>query len=75
MTPTPHQTRAARNWLGWTQRQLAKKAQVGLSTIRDYERGRRTPVFHNQLAIKEALEIGGIEFAGEHTIRLGMARE
>src|SRR5437868_663523 len=53
------QSRAARGWLGWTQAQLAERAQVGLSTLRDFESGSRTPIQNNVAAIRRALEEGG----------------
>ncbi len=59
---SPEQIRAARNWLAWTQAELAEKAKVGLSTIRDYESGKRTPIANNLEAIKKALEAGGMRF-------------
>jgi ribosome-binding protein aMBF1 (putative translation factor) len=59
---SPEQVRAARNWLAWTQAELAAKANVGLSTVKDYEAGRRTPIANNLEAIKKALESGGIKF-------------
>ena len=40
---SPEQVRAARNWLAWTQAELAERANVGLSTVKDYEGGKRTP--------------------------------
>ena len=59
---SPEQVRAARNWLAWTQAELATKANVGLSTVKDYEGGRRMPIANNLEAIKKALESGGIKF-------------
>lgn len=59
---SPEQVRAARNWLAWTQADLAEKAKVGLSTIKDYESGKRTPIANNLDAIQKALESGGISF-------------
>jgi predicted transcriptional regulator len=59
---SPEQLRAARNWLGWTQQELANLAKVGLSTIKDFESGKRTPIANNAAAIKSALESGGISF-------------
>ena len=64
---TPEQLRAARNWKGWTQDELAKTAKVGLSTVKDFESGKRTPIFNNVLAIKAALEDAGMVF-GEGSI-------
>jgi len=52
----PEQSRAARAWLDWSQEDLAKNAQVSLSTIRDFEKGRRIPIRHNLAAIRYALE-------------------
>jgi transcriptional regulator with XRE-family HTH domain len=58
---SPEQVRAARGWLGWTQQVLAKRAHVGLSTIKDFEGGSRTPILNNLSAIRQALEGAGIE--------------
>ena len=60
---SPEQVRAARNWLAWTQAELADRAKVGLSTVKDYENGKRTPIANNLDAIQRALESGGITFA------------
>lgn len=59
---SPEQVRAARNWLAWTQAELASRANVGLSTVKDYEGGKRTPIANNLDALKKALESGGITF-------------
>ena len=59
---SPEQVRAARNWLAWTQAELAAKANVGLSTVKDYERGKRTPIANNLEAIEKALEDAGMRF-------------
>jgi transcriptional regulator with XRE-family HTH domain len=58
----PEQSRAARGWLNWTQADLADKARVGLSTVKDYEAGKRTPIANNLDAMKRALETFGIRF-------------
>lgn len=57
---SPEQCRAARGWLDWTQEELAGRAQVGLSTIRDFEKGRRTPIANNLAAIERALAEAGL---------------
>ena len=59
---TPEQSRAVRGWLDWTQAELAKRANVGLSTIKDFEAGRRMPIRNNLDAIRLALEIVGVTF-------------
>lgn len=57
---SPEQCRAARGWLGWTQDQLAERARVSLSTVRDFEKGRRTPIANNLEALIRALMDAGI---------------
>lgn len=59
---TPALSRGARGILDWTQEQLAKKANVSLSTVKDFEAGRRTPIANNLEALQRALEAAGLEF-------------
>ncbi len=59
---SPEQCRAARAWLGWPQPELAKRAKVGLSTVRDFETGMRTPIPNNREAMQRALETAGVRF-------------
>jgi transcriptional regulator with XRE-family HTH domain len=59
---TPAQARAARALLAWSQKDLASAAQVGLSTIADFEREARIPVLQNLMAMRRALEQAGVEF-------------
>lgn len=56
---SPEQCRAARGLLDWTQEELAEKAKVSRSTIRDFENGRHA--LHPSTAdqVVEALERGG----------------
>lgn len=58
----PAQCRAARAWLDWKQDALATASGVGLSTIRDFEGGKRSPIAANLAAMKAALEREGIVF-------------
>ncbi len=57
---SPEQCRAARAWLGWSQQDLAKRASVGLSTVKDFETGLRKPIANNLNALQKALEAGGM---------------
>lgn len=59
---TPAQSRAARGLLEWSQDQLAQASHLGLSTIRDFEKGRRVPTHNNLEAIQRALEAAGVQF-------------
>jgi DNA-binding transcriptional regulator YiaG len=61
-TMTPEQCRAARGWLDIGQDDLASAAGVSLSTVRDFEKGRRNPIANNLRAIQAALEQRGIAF-------------
>lgn len=57
--------RAARAWLGWNQLELASIANVGVSTIRDFETGLRKPMANNLQAIERALEQAGVKVVME----------
>lgn len=59
---TSEQCRAARAWLAWSQDDLAKAAGVGLSTVKDFEGGRREPIANNRKAIQAVLEREGFGF-------------
>src|ERR1017187_3623893 len=71
---TPEQSRAARGWLDWSQETLANLASVSMSTIRDFEKGRRTPIANNLSAIERVLETAGIRllFDGERAAGIGI---
>lgn len=53
---TADQCRAARAFANMSQEDLAKAARVGLSTVRNFETSRSTPVTNNLQAIMRVLE-------------------
>ena len=61
---TPATCRAGRGLIGLSQIHLAAAAQVGTSTVRNYEAGAEV-LASNVQAIREALEKGGVEFIPE----------
>jgi transcriptional regulator with XRE-family HTH domain len=71
------QIRAARALLGWSQDQLARRAGVGLATLRRIEQteGIVKGNFSTVLKIQKALEQAGIQFneneSGQIGVRLG----
>src|SRR5437773_6513205 len=72
---SPEQCRAARGWLGWSQQELARRAHVGLSTVKDFERGERTPIANNLAAIQAAIEAAGVDLVfGEAGEPLGISQ-
>ena len=72
---TPEQCRAARAWLDLKQEELAQAAEVSLSTVRDFEKGRRTPMANNAKAIVAAFERAGLRMVADAQGRpLGIER-
>jgi transcriptional regulator with XRE-family HTH domain len=63
---SPAQSRAARGLIDMTQPKLASAACLGLSTIVDFERSRRSVSREALKAIRTALEIAGVEFIDEN---------
>jgi transcriptional regulator with XRE-family HTH domain len=59
---TPAQCRAARALLDITQSQLARAAKLGLSTVVDFEKERRSVSDAAVSALQTALERAGVEF-------------
>lgn len=57
---TAEQSRAARGWLDWSQEELAKRANVSLSTVRNFEKGRNVPIRNNLDAMQRVLEGEGV---------------
>jgi ribosome-binding protein aMBF1 (putative translation factor) len=69
---SPEQSRAARGWLGWSQQELSRRARVGLSTVRDFERGDRKPIANNLDAMRRAIEAAGIQLLDEDGKAVGV---
>lgn len=67
------QSRAARGWLDWSQEDLAKRANVSLSTVRDFEKGRRVPIANNMDALRRAIEAGGVQLIFEGDVPAGIS--
>jgi DNA-binding transcriptional regulator YiaG len=71
------QCRAARGWLELSQETLAGKANVSMSTVRDFEKGRHVPIANNLAALRRALEDWGIQFLfdpSEKPVGVAMSR-
>ncbi|MCJ2049373.1 multiprotein-bridging factor 1 family protein [Methylobacterium sp. J-070] len=68
----PALSRAARGLIDWSQSDLAAASGVSLSTVRDFETSKRTPIANNLAALQRALEAAGVEFTngGEPGVKL-----
>ena len=62
MIITPEQCRAARGLLNWSQPRLAEAVGIARATLAHFERGATKPHKSNLVAIRAALEAGGVEF-------------
>lgn len=61
---TSEQCRAARALIGWSRHDLAAKSLVAVSTLADFESGKREPHKRTILDVRRALEEGGVMFQG-----------
>lgn len=55
----------ARAAIGWTTTELAKAANVGISTVNRFETDQAVPIPATLAAIKRALEDAGVVFTAE----------
>lgn len=62
MRPTMRQIKAARALLGWNASDLAERAGIGVSTVRDFERGERDTEGKKVAAMVRALRENGVGF-------------
>jgi len=72
---TPEQSRAARGWLNWSQKDLAEKAGIAKNTVYGFERGQRTLTANNLASMRRAIEEAGIRLLFDETgAAVGIAR-
>lgn len=62
MVPTPAQCRAARGLLDVSQDWLAKRSGLSKRALANFEGGKSKPIPNNLAAIRQALEMAGVEF-------------
>ncbi len=75
MQISPELCRAARGLLGWSQQELATRAQVARKTIADFELSQVNPHPRTLRDVVAALEAAGVEFIpAEENISRGGVR-
>jgi DNA-binding XRE family transcriptional regulator len=67
---SPRQCRAARAWLGWTQRELAAKAGMDMQTVMHFEMGRGAPRKATALALMVIFLQSGISLDEQQNLVL-----
>lgn len=68
---SPVLCRAARGLLGWSQEELARRAEVVPATIRGYELGQKIPRRTSLSSIRRTLEGAGVTFASDPVHGIG----
>ncbi len=63
---TSAQCRAARGLIGWSQQDLASRANVGTVTVHQLESGVSRPRHATLEVIRRAFEVAGVEFIDEN---------
>ena len=72
---TPEQLRASRAWLGWSQAELARRANVSERTVQTFESGQKLPHANSVAGLRHAVELAGIRFLfDEEGTGVGIAR-
>ncbi|MBG6143388.1 ribosome-binding protein aMBF1 (putative translation factor) [Labrenzia sp. EL_142] len=68
----PKQCRAARAWLGWSQDDLAEKAECARRTIAAFEQEKSVPFDRTLRDIQRTLEDAGITFLMDRAQGIGL---
>lgn len=63
----PEQSRAARAWLGWSQDELARRANVSINTVWNFESRQKLVHFNSIASIRQAIEARGIRLLFDET--------
>ncbi|GAB5431050.1 MAG: helix-turn-helix transcriptional regulator [Epibacterium sp.] len=71
---TPAQCRAARALIGLTQTELAQRAEIGLSTIVDFEKERRKVSSATIESLRNSLQEIGIVFLCGEIVGVGVEK-
>jgi transcriptional regulator with XRE-family HTH domain len=67
---TATQSKMARAALGWSIREAAAKANLGVSTVARFEAGIAQPTRANLAAMRQAYEGAGVEFCTDSGVNL-----
>jgi transcriptional regulator with XRE-family HTH domain len=60
--------------LGWSQGELARRANISLSTVYEFEKGQRTPTPNNLSAMRRAIEAAGVRLTFDSKGAAGILR-